>query len=132
MPKRIPILAASDIAKAHGCRQVIVVAWDGERTHVVTYGVTEEDCDQAAMGGNRVKTALGWPESLQADPSRVKKLKNKIAELEAQLQLHEAPCPSCGKIGIFGAICQECDGQEASCVEVPEDEIGENGRTNCI
>ncbi|SIO37222.1 hypothetical protein SAMN05444166_4175 [Singulisphaera sp. GP187] len=94
MPNRIPILAASDIAKAHGCSQVIVLAWDGKKTHVVTYGESVEDCDQAAQGGNRVKVALGWPESLcNEEPSRVKKLKDenydlkvKIKELEGRLR----------------------------------------------
>ena len=93
MPKRIPILAASDIAKAHDCRQVIVLAWDGKRTHVVTYGKTVEDCQQAADGGNRVKRALGWPESLcNEEPSRVAKLKaeneslrSKVKDLEGRL-----------------------------------------------
>lgn len=84
MPKHIPILAAKDIAKAHDCRQVIVVAWDGERTHVVTYGVTDEECLQAAEGGNRVKKALNWPASpCTAEPHRVVKLKARIADLEA-------------------------------------------------
>ena len=86
MPKRIPIKTAKNIAQAHDCKQVILLAWDGERTHVVTYGKSEEDCDQAARGGNMIKTSLGWPEELcSEEPSRVKKLKNRIAELEAML-----------------------------------------------
>lgn len=89
MPKRIPIQAAKDVAKTHGCRQVILLAWDGERTHVVTYGVNDEECCQAAIGGNRVKAALGWPESLMAEPSRVKKLKSRVKELEDELEQHK-------------------------------------------
>src|ERR1043166_9750175 len=85
MPKRIPISAAKQVAKEQGCRQVIIMAWDGETTHCVTYGTTVEDCDQAAQGGNKIKKALGWPESLMAEPSRVKALKARIKELEAQL-----------------------------------------------
>lgn len=91
MPKRIPIAAARRFAREHNLRQVIVVAWDGELSHVVTYGKTVEDCDQAALGGNKVKTALGWPESLHAEPSRVRKLKARIAELEHQLAGRSAP-----------------------------------------
>jgi hypothetical protein len=85
MPARIPIKAAKDVANIYKCRQVILMAWDGERTHCVTYGKTVEDCDQAARGGNRIKVALGWPESLMDEPSRVKKLKERIASLEAQI-----------------------------------------------
>lgn len=85
MPAKIPITAAKTVANEYACRQVILMAWDGERTHCVTYGKTVEDCDQAAQGGNRIKAALGWPESLMAEPSRVKKLKARIAELEAAL-----------------------------------------------
>lgn len=86
MPDRIPISAARTIAGDHGCRQVIIVAWDGKKTHVVTYGKTVKECEQAASGGNFVKKALGWPESLcNSEPSRVAKLKSRIKELEAQL-----------------------------------------------
>lgn len=63
MPTRLPIKAAKDVAREYDCRQVILVAWDGERTHVVTYGKTTEECDQAAQGGDLVKKALGWPKS---------------------------------------------------------------------
>ena len=82
MPKRIPIEAARRIAKEYDCRQVIIVAWDGKLTHCVTFGKSITDCDQAAQGGNRIKKALGWPESLRAEPSRVKALKARINELE--------------------------------------------------
>ena len=34
MPKRVPITAAA--------RQVVVLAYDGDRIHVVTYGVTKK------------------------------------------------------------------------------------------
>ena len=83
MPKRIPIKVAKDIANKHDLRQVILVAWDGKLTHVVTYGKTIEECDQAAVGGNLVKRALGWPESMcKEEPSRVKKLKEEIKKLK--------------------------------------------------
>jgi hypothetical protein len=76
MPKRIPIAAAKRIATDHDLRQVILVAWDGKLMHVVTYGKSVEDCDQAAQGGNRVKAALGWPEILcREEPSRVMKIR---------------------------------------------------------
>lgn len=76
--KRIPIKAAKTIAEQYGQDQVILVTWDkiNGRTHVVSYGRSLIDCEQAALGGNFVKKALGWPENLQhATPSRVKRRK---------------------------------------------------------
>ena len=60
MPKRIPITEAKRVAQAQSCKQVIVMAWDGERSRCVTYGVTKEDCRQAAEGGRKLMAALGW------------------------------------------------------------------------
>ena len=72
MPKRIPIAAAKRLAAQYGLSQVIIGAWDGERTHVVTYGKSLKDCEQAAKGGNLFKKAMGWPEEKCQDmPSRV-------------------------------------------------------------
>lgn len=71
--KRIPIRVAKAIADEFGQAQVIVVTWDKTTgtTHVVTYGESTQDCEQAAAGGNRVKRALGWPEALcNAKPAR--------------------------------------------------------------
>jgi hypothetical protein len=86
MPKRIPVKAAANVGREHGCSQIILLAFDGELTHVVTWGKTVEDCAQAAQGGNMLKSKWGWPESMQAEPSRVKKLQDRIRELEAQMQ----------------------------------------------
>lgn len=85
MAKRIPISVAKRIADDHDLAQVIVAAWDKKAavTHVVTYGKSVEECEQAAAGGNAVKKALGWPESLcNEEPFRVKALKKRIEELE--------------------------------------------------
>lgn len=71
--KRIPIKSAKDIAVNYGYTQVILVAFDKKSgiTSVCTYGKSQEDCVQAAEGGNFVKKALGWPESARkAKPSR--------------------------------------------------------------
>jgi hypothetical protein len=73
MPDRLPIQDAKEIAYKRGLRQVILLAWDGERSHVVTYGKTVEDCDQAAQGGEKFKKIMGWP-NWEAAPSRVKRL----------------------------------------------------------
>lgn len=50
-----------------------MVCWDERhgKTHVTTYGKTKEDCAQAAKGGNFVKKALGWPDSMcKAKPEK--------------------------------------------------------------
>lgn len=73
MPKRIPISAAKKLAQEFDLKQVILTAWDGERTHVVTYGKSLEECKQAAQGGNLIKKVLGFPEEMCADmPTRVR------------------------------------------------------------
>lgn len=48
MPKRIPITTAKEVAKKHDLAQVLLIGWDGERVHVVTYGKTVADCAAAA------------------------------------------------------------------------------------
>jgi len=71
--RRIPIEAAKDIADKYGQNQVVIVTFDKSTglTHVVTYGKSVEECAEAAQGGNFVKRALGWPESLcNAKPKR--------------------------------------------------------------
>ncbi len=84
----VSISAAKEISKKYDKNQVIIVCWDNQyrKTHVTTYGKTVVDCDMAARGGNFVKRALGWPETLcNSEPSRVKKLKDRILFLEDKL-----------------------------------------------
>ena len=68
--------------------QVLVFAWSRKTgtQHVTTWGRSAEDCDQMAQGGNHVKRELlGWPQSKAcAEPNRVKMLKARIKELEAE------------------------------------------------
>lgn len=75
-PKRIPITAAKRIAQEFLQDQVILITFDktSGTTHVVTYGKSKEDCDQAAIGGNKLKREfLGWPEELcNAVPRRMR------------------------------------------------------------
>ena len=74
--KKIPIQVCKDIAKTYEQDQVILVTWDKakNRTHVVTYGKTVKDCKEAAIGGNKVKKTLGWPDEMcHAVPDRVRK-----------------------------------------------------------
>ena len=71
--KRIPIEAAKQISKKYDQKQVILVTFGNDGvTHVVTYGRTLKDCEQAAIGGNFVKKALGFQAEQCVDaPSRI-------------------------------------------------------------
>ena len=64
--KNIPLSAAKKIADLYGQSQVIIVTWDkvNKRQHVVTYGSSPSDSDDAAIGGDFIKKALGWPDKL--------------------------------------------------------------------
>ncbi len=81
---RLPIKALKELANKFGYSVVVVYAWDAEKKmqHIATWGRTIKLCDQAAQWGNMMKDALGWPESLHAEPDRVKKLQERIKELE--------------------------------------------------
>jgi hypothetical protein len=85
MPKRIPIKAAENVGKEHGCRQVILLAFDGVLTHVVTWGATVEDCAQAAQGGNILKDKWGWPADTKTQPSRVHAILSAISQKQHEL-----------------------------------------------
>jgi hypothetical protein len=84
-PKRIPIADARDFSRKHEQRQVIIVSWDGETTHVITYGKSIQDCDQAALGGEKIMQMLKF-EKWQAIPSRVRVLQQRVQQLEDRLQ----------------------------------------------
>ena len=82
---RIPIKDVKELSKKCSLSHCIVFGWDGKNQQIATYGRTIEACSQAADFGNTMKTKLGWPESLHAQPSRVRKLQNRIKELEIEL-----------------------------------------------
>jgi hypothetical protein len=46
--KRIPVSAAKEVAGKYVLKQVLLIGFDGERVHVVTYGKTKADCEAAA------------------------------------------------------------------------------------
>lgn len=85
MPAKLPVAAAKMVGKKYECDQVIVAAWDGEATHIVSWGLTTEDCAQAAQGANKIKDALGWPADLRAEPPRVRTLLDRIKALENEV-----------------------------------------------
>lgn len=75
---RLPIKALKELANKYGYSVVVAYAYDAENKmqHIATWGKTIKLCDQAAQWGNMMKDALGWPEGLRAQPSRVEKLQN--------------------------------------------------------
>lgn len=89
---RIPINALKEFSKKYGLDHVIVFATEGKTQHVATYGETIKGCDQAAQFGDKMKDALGWPESLHAMPNRVKKLNDENKELISILKEVRTVC----------------------------------------
>lgn len=85
---RIPIKSVKALANETKQDLVIVFALDcdGETQHVATWGRSQDDCSRAADWGNKMKDKLGWPESLHAQPSRVRSLQRRIKELEEALE----------------------------------------------
>lgn len=89
---KIPISDLKALADKHGYSQVIAMAWHKETgtESVATYGSTQADCEQAAIGGNLMKKTLGWLEEMcDAKPTRQmsrEKLKKENEELKALLQ----------------------------------------------
>lgn len=89
---RIPISAASAIGKEHGYNKIVVFAFDDVTgvQSVCTWGQTGDDCEDAAFLGNKVKEALGWPDSYcHLKPSRQIKRENFQTENKKLLVLHQ-------------------------------------------
>lgn len=86
---RIPIKALKTFAQKYKLNFLVVFARDedGKNHHVATFGKTVEQCSLAADWGNKIKKALGWPDSLQSQPSRVKKLQRQINSLKEESKL---------------------------------------------
>jgi len=89
--KNIAIKDVKAIADKVGLTHVVVYGYDGCNEWVCTYGKTIKQCAEAAKAGNFIKKALGWKQHLDAEPSRVKalkeenkKLKQRIKELEVK------------------------------------------------
>jgi len=81
--QRIPISDAKNIGTERGYTQVIIVAFDGETgiQSVCTWGKSQQDCEEAAVGGNLVKASIGWPEEMcYTKPARQIKRENLQSE----------------------------------------------------
>jgi hypothetical protein len=74
---KFPITAAKKLAEEHNFDQVIVVGFRaGSGTVCTSYGKTLKDCEQVAIGANKVKAAIGFPpEMCNTVPARAKKAK---------------------------------------------------------
>ena len=74
----MPIKAAKEVAEKYNQMEVVMITWDGRKTHVVTYGKDEQHCKLAAHLGNLIKRGvLGWPEELCNEKPRSSKRKSK-------------------------------------------------------
>ncbi len=82
----IPIKDLKALSKKCGYDHVICFATKGKMQFVATYGRTIHECDEAAQFGDKMKDLLGWPESLHAAPSRVRKLQSDIDRLTAEVE----------------------------------------------
>lgn len=98
--KSIPIKEAKNLAKEYDLTHVIIYCFDQNNNiqHVVTYGKSLDQCDQAAKLGNMMKEGLGFPKSLCKDePSRVEKLKSELSILHDHLEkVHHCNCEISG------------------------------------
>ena len=67
---------------------VVVYAYDDSKKiqHVASWGKTIVLCDQAAQWADKLKDALGFPESLHAMPNRVEKYKKENNQLKKYIQ----------------------------------------------
>lgn len=89
----IPFDELKSLAEKYGLSHIVMLAHQAgpEVDHVVTYGVSLVQSEQAAEFGNRLKAGLGWPESLSAVPDRVTEALER-AELIEKLRAEEGAC----------------------------------------
>jgi len=85
---RIPIKALKEIAKKYSLSHIILFAYhpNSKEHHIASYGKSLEGCSQAADFSNTLREALGWPEALLVQPSRVKKLQVEVEGLKELLK----------------------------------------------
>ena len=91
--KTIPISSLKKISEEFGYDHIIMFCTAGKEQFIATYGKNIEQCDQAAQFGDKLKDAMGWPESLHAMPSRVHALQTQIADLKYYLKKNNISTP---------------------------------------
>lgn len=68
--KRIPIVAARDIAEKYGYDQVVIYArkiGDSGGEHMTTYGRNKIHCDVAARIATTLQKFMGWNAEINSD-----------------------------------------------------------------
>lgn len=93
---RIPVKDLAEVAKRHRGKLAVLVIYDGDSTHVVSWGDTVHNCDRAAQLSEHLKKAMGWPEKLWSTiPSRVAKLHRLIGDVVREAESEKIPCTEC-------------------------------------
>lgn len=84
---RLPIKALKELAIKYNFSHIIVFARESGcyQNYIATYGGSIEQCSQAADFGNKMKKALKWPESLQIQPSRVKRIQKELKQTKEKI-----------------------------------------------
>lgn len=83
-PSRIKLLG--ELAQKLGFTQAVLFSHCQETGTVVdTWGIDAERSAQAARGANTIKQGWGWPEDTIVESEKVKVLRDRIKELEAQV-----------------------------------------------
>jgi len=111
--KRIPIKMAKEAAIRYGATIVCVVAWDAETgmQHVTTYGKSNQECEWAALLGNRIKhEILKWPEEeCNASPVRLRASPQRVRRLTTKPYRCSGTYPDCKTMITKGVFCKACE-----------------------
>lgn len=84
---KIPINDLKELSKKRKLTHAILFAiGEDDVPWIVTYGKLTEQAGQSADFGNKMKELLKWPESSQAQPSRVRKLQREVEEYKLEIQ----------------------------------------------
>lgn len=81
--KKISISELKYLSRRYNLSHIILFCTENHETnHIVTYGRSVENSDQATDAGNRLKDILKWPKSLFTESEKVKELRKYIRDLE--------------------------------------------------
>jgi hypothetical protein len=74
---KISIKKVKEIREELGATHLIIFAIDADKIqHIATHGLTEQNANEAAEGGDRLRAALGWPEKLCKVKPLIRSCKN--------------------------------------------------------
>ena len=88
--RKIPISTAKAIAEQEGLRQVLLIGWDGQSTHIVTYGKTKADCRLAAQAQDFWKGKIrefSFTEDIASLTDQLASAQARVKELESSFDL---------------------------------------------